>query len=641
MKATVLLISTYPELTTLARRYARHLDLPIEIYEGGISYGGHLYAKRREKDFEVFISHGGTAAVIQQMLKKPVVEVQIRASDLLQAYQRAASYGRPIVLMAYESEIMRQIGVVAQFFPDTPCRTLSYGSKEEYENIEHKLGRVEGYTILGVGSCVRRIGEKNGCPYVQIVSQPEDVFEAFSSAKKILELGIREKTRNHRLSTIINCSNEGILVFDKEGRIILANTIAENLIECEGPLAGKKADCPAGPELVRLLFGDGKPLREGFVKTNGSDFFCNRLSVDVNGEKKELIVKFQRVRDIQSIEMKARLQLVDKGLVARNTFGSLIGDSPAFREAVGKARQFSRSPASVLVEGETGTGKELFVQGIHNESSCSGGPFVAINCAALPESLLESELFGYEGGAFTGARKGGKPGLFEMAHNGTIFLDEISEISPSIQARMLRVLQEREILRIGGDRVINVNIRVVAATNKNLYRQVLDGHFRQDLYFRISPLKLRIPPLRERKSDIPALVSHFLQTLNAKYGKQVGMLSAASLHRLQSYAWPGNIRELEFFVEKIVVLSGGPDGTRDADALVAGLLEEHTREHAAGAETDCPSDIRVPIGSMKSMQDSIIDTLLKSTGGNKKLVSEILDISRVTIWNRMKARNEA
>ena len=328
MKATVLLISTYPELTTLARRYARHLNVPVEIYEGGISYGGHLYAKRREKDFEVFLSHGGTAAVIQQMLKKPVVEVKIHTSDLLQAYQRAASYGRPIVLMAYESEVMQQLEAVAGLFPDTPCRSLSYGSKEEYENIERKLGRLEGYTILGVGNCVRRIGEKNRCPYVQIVSQPDDVFEALSSARKILELGMREKTWNHRLSTIINCSNEGILVFDKEGRVILANTIAENQIDCDGPLAGKKASIPATPELVRLLYGDGKPLREGFVRTGGSDFFCNRLSVDVNGEKEELIVKFQRVRDIQSIELKARLQLVDKGLVARNTFESLIGDSP-------------------------------------------------------------------------------------------------------------------------------------------------------------------------------------------------------------------------------------------------------------------------------------------------------------------------
>ena len=338
MKATVLLISTYPELTTLARRYARHLNVPVEIYEGGISYGGHLYAKRREKDFEVFLSHGGTAAVIQQMLKKPVVEVKIHTSDLLQAYQRAASYGRPIVLMAYESEVMQQLEAVAGLFPDTPCRSLSYGSKEEYENIERKLGRLEGYTILGVGNCVRRIGEKNRCPYVQIVSQPDDVFEALSSARKILELGMREKTWNHRLSTIINCSNEGILVFDKEGRVILANTIAENQIDCDGPLAGKKASIPATPELVRLLYGDGKPLREGFVRTGGSDFFCNRLSVDVNGEKEELIVKFQRVRDIQSIELKARLQLVDKGLVARNTFESLIGDSPAFRETLARAR---------------------------------------------------------------------------------------------------------------------------------------------------------------------------------------------------------------------------------------------------------------------------------------------------------------
>ena len=185
------------------------------------------------------------------------------------------------------------------------------------------------------------------------------------------------------------------------------------------------------------------------------------------------------------------------------------------------------------------------------------GPFVAINCAALPESLLESELFGYEGGAFTGARKGGKPGLFEMAHNGTIFLDEISEISRSIQARMLRVLQEREILRIGGDRVINVNIRVVTATNKNLYRQVLDGDFRQDLYFRISPLKLRIPPLRERREDIPLLVAHFAEKAAKENGIPPKTFSTEALNHLSGYEWPGNIRQLQNVVERCLVLVPG------------------------------------------------------------------------------------
>ena len=263
---------------------------------------------------------------------------------------------------------------------------------------------------------------------------------------------------------------------------------------------------------------------------------------------------------------------------------------------------------------------------------------IKVNCASIPENLLESELFGYEEGAFTGAQKGGRPGKFELADTGTLFLDEVGELTPELQVKLLRVLQERRFERVGGSEEIEVDIRIVAATNKDLMPLVQAGTFREDLYYRLNVVHIPIPPLRERKSDIPALVSHFLRILNEKYGTQVEMLSSAGLQRLQGYGWPGNIRELEFFVEKLVVLS---DGTRDADELVAMLLEEHMREHAIGMETDCPSDIRVPIGSMKSMQNSIIDTLLKNTGGNKKLVSEILDISRVTIWNRMKTKNGA
>ena len=181
----------------------------------------------------------------------------------------------------------------------------------------------------------------------------------------------------------------------------------------------------------------------------------------------------------------------------------------------------------MLIEGETGSGKELFAQSIHNISSRRDGPFVAINCAALPENLLESELFGYEEGAFTGAKKGGKPGLFELAHGGTIFLDEISQISPKLQSRLLRVLQEKEVLRIGGDYILNIDARVIAATNHNLYQLVQKGEFREDLFFRINVLNLRVPPLRERKEDIPILVRHLLRLASQRHGTKQPILPKA------------------------------------------------------------------------------------------------------------------
>lgn len=631
------MISTYSELTTLTRKHARRLHLPVEIFEGGISVEGHRFAMSKEKDFEVFISYGGTGALIRQMLNKPVIEVGIRTSVLLRDYQEALSYGNPIVLLTYKSEVMQQLEAVAGLFPERHLHILKYGSKEEYESIAKKIPRMGKCTLFGVGDCIRNLGEKNNCPYVQIASEEKDVVEALVAAKKILELGTREKRHSLRLLAIINSTSEGLLVFDRAGNIILTNSSAEKLIGHRGSLVGTKYLDESAPELLKTLYADGSALPEGFAQLdNKPALFFNRIPVNVNGQNEELIVKFQPVKEIQHIELKARQELLNKGMVARYTFDHIIGNSPVLQQTITKARLFSRSSASVLLEGETGTGKELFVQSMHNESLCCNGPFVAVNCAALPESLLESELFGYEGGAFTGAKKSGRPGLFEMAHNGTIFLDEISEISPAIQARMLRVLQEREILRIGGDRVINVNIRIVAATNKALYEQVLNKHFRQDLYFRISPLKLRIPSLRQRREDIPALVEYFLQALNAEYSMNTQPFSPASIQLLQRYSWPGNIRELGFFVEKVVVLSSS---MASQDNLVRHLLEEHIEEHTDPTpERDDLSSIRVPVGSMKAMQNSIIDILLKNTGGNKKLVSEMLDISRVTIWNRLRMK---
>ena len=223
------------------------------------------------------------------------------------------------------------------------------------------------------------------------------------------------------------------------------------------------------------------------------------------------------------------------------------------KETIEIASRLSKSNSTLLLTGESGTGKELFAHSIHNASRKQNGPFVAANFAALPENLLESELFGYEEGSFTGARKGGHAGLFEQAHKGTIFLDEIGDASPKIQARLLRVLQEKEVLRIGGTKIIPIDVRIVAATNKDLYELVQKGDFREDLYYRLNVLPINIPPLRERKSDIPLLVDVFLK--NYSYEKEM-IISDEVMMKLMEYDWPGNIRELENMIEYLYNLAG-------------------------------------------------------------------------------------
>jgi transcriptional regulator with PAS, ATPase and Fis domain len=322
--------------------------------------------------------------------------------------------------------------------------------------------------------------------------------------------------------------------------------------------------------------------------------------------------------------------LHDNGLVARYTFTDLVGTSCSFRQAVARGRQFAQTDLTVLIAGESGTGKELFAHAVHRGSRRAEGPFVALNCAAVPESLLESELFGYDEGAFTGARKGGKPGLFEMAHGGTIFLDEIGELGIKLQARLLRVLQQREVMRVGGERVISVDVRVVAATNRNLARQVAEGRFRDDLYYRLNVLTVVLPPLRERREDIPILGRQILAE-SCRLTGVAAPLPDACLRILQEHSWPGNVRELENFLHKYAVLcQGAPDPVR----IMSELMNEATLslQSLSGQELS----INVDIGTLEEMENQILVHLDRSSGMDRAELARFLGISRTTLWKRLK-----
>ena len=262
------------------------------------------------------------------------------------------------------------------------------------------------------------------------------------------------------------------------------------------------------------------------------------------------MIVFDDIATLQQTEQKIRKKISRKPLTANYTFDDIIGSSESIQQTILQAKKYSQSNASVLIQGESGTGKELFAQSIHQSSNRSFNSFVALNCAAIPESLLDSELFGYEEGSFTGAQKGGKPGRFELAHGGTIFLDEISELPLHLQTRLLRVLQEKEIMRIGGDQVVPVDVRIIAASNKDLLECVKDGTFREDLYYRLNVLQLFIPPLRQRKKDIIELFRYFIR----KEERLNQALSDQDLLIFEQNDWKGNIRELENFAERFIVL---------------------------------------------------------------------------------------
>lgn len=289
----------------------------------------------------------------------------------------------------------------------------------------------------------------------------------------------------------------------------------------------------------------------------------NRIPILVDGQRRGVVATFQDVKQLQNSEQKIRLKLHEKGLVAKYAFNDILGDSPAIRSTIQIARSYAASRASVLILGETGTGKELFAHAVHRASRRRNGPFVAINVAAFPENLLESELFGYEEGAFTGAKKGGRLGLLEISHQGTLFLDEVEGMSPALQVKLLRVLQEREIMRVGGTSIIPIDVRIVAATNESLERKVAEGTFRRDLYYRLSTLPIVIPPLSERGDDLFLILEQFQKELGGSF-----RLTPQVRGFLKSYSWPGNIRELRNVVEYFLYTGHDPITMEDLPPTV-------------------------------------------------------------------------
>jgi two-component system response regulator HydG len=340
------------------------------------------------------------------------------------------------------------------------------------------------------------------------------------------------------------------------------------------------------------------------------------------------------------------LKLIDKALERRDLIeknkalqqrlddllrhGAIIGGSPAFRRMMMLVEQVASSSATVLIQGESGTGKELVARAIHERSARATKPFVAVNCAALPETLLESELFGYERGAFTGAA-GRKEGRFELADGGTLFLDEVADLSTVTQPKILRVLQEGEFERLGGTRSLRVDVRLVAASNRDLAQMVKDKRFREDLFYRLNVITVHVPPLRERREDIPVLAQHFLRVYAAKNNRKLDGLTDDALRRLEAYAWPGNVRELENVIERGVVLARGTQvDLPDLPPEIAGA-------------TPLPEGVlTVRIGTpLAEVEQRLLDETLRVTKGNKTLTAKLLGIDVRTVARKLERLEES
>lgn len=349
---------------------------------------------------------------------------------------------------------------------------------------------------------------------------------------------------------LLQVIDEGIIAVNSDGIIHSCNESAIKILDLNRERVIGKDATQLFPKIpFSKVLRSSAIIKENLIKISELDVVVSVVPIIDSTTIYGAVAILRKFSDTEKKQNRLRAQLIGKGHKAKYSFDNILGDSTRIDQTKKIARRMSKSNSSVLIIGESGTGKELFAQAIHNDSPRKNHQFVAVNCAALPESLLESELFGYEEGAFTGARKGGKPGLFELAHMGTLFLDEIGEMPLKLQARLLRVLQEKEVMRIGGDTVINVDIRIIAATNRNIEKLVSVGEFREDLYFRLNVLPLRIPPLRERCDDIELLINQFMNEFNSKF-----KLSHLAKEAFLNHRWHGNIRELRNYIEYLTNL---------------------------------------------------------------------------------------
>ncbi len=360
---------------------------------------------------------------------------------------------------------------------------------------------------------------------------------------------VRERLKGEIFNSVFSDAKRAIFVTDPDDKMVYVNQRAKELFF---PYEGRKRDAVwlFGGEYEKML--EPKSFKNALFTFDGVNYIVEKRVVKVMDQAVGSYYLFDDERDIKESESDLNKLLVKRGLVAKYTFNQLVGESPVMRETIELAKKVALTDFTVLICGESGTGKELLAQSIHNYSARKDQPFVAINCAALPETLLESELFGYEKGAFTGALGNGKPGLFEQAGKGTVFLDEIGDMPPNLQARLLRVLQERQIMRLGSDKVIDVDVRIIAATNKNLPRQVKTGAFREDLYYRLCNIPITLPPLRERGEDALLLMEYML-------GIKFQELGDAQLKQILAYSWPGNVRELKNAADYFATLGKLPE----------------------------------------------------------------------------------
>ena len=605
----------------------------VEVIGGDFNLWKGLEAGRRavEAGAKVLVSRGGTYDLIRSELDIPVVEIKVTAFDLIDSFKIAKEGGATglVGVIGFKNIIAGAEVVAGVMGLRAACFEMNEKSNIAAE-VEALIG--QGIRVFVGDGNVQEAVARHNCRTILIRSGSQAFQHAIQQAKSILQASKQQKERAQQFATIIDFVHDGIVAIDKSGRITVFNSTSEKITGYSKHKALGKKITEVIPETKLLNILETRQSEIGDIQRldDNTVIASNRVPVIVDGEVLGAVATYQDITEVQHLEQKIRIRLSEKGFVAQYSFDGIVHKSAAISECIRTARKFAAYDTSVLICGPSGVGKELFAQGIHNCSPRKNSPFVAINCAALPESLIESELFGYVEGSFTGATKKGKAGLFEMAHGGTILLDEISELPLILQGRLLRVLQEKQVMRIGDNKLIPVDVRIICATNRDLRSLVNQNLFRVDLYFRIATLGLFVPPLNQRVEDIEVLAVYFVREYARRYRKESLSLGAEALDYLRAHTFEGNVRELQGMIERAVVVCDGKTiSPSDLMVMPAGLF---------GPQAEAYQPPFAEGRTLRSLEDEYIEYIYKKTNGSMKECSAILGIDRTTLWRRIKDR---
>jgi transcriptional regulator with PAS, ATPase and Fis domain len=581
-------------------------------------------------DYDVFISRGGMVRLLEQCIKQPIIEIKTSAYDVIDA------------LAPYRNQ--QRIGIVGYVSVINGCRKIA-----AMLNIPLKVFTVPDMslpTINGIrqqvraqmasGEIDRLIGDAIITDYFDLPLERctllntgvESIDRAMEEAITVYHELSRQRVETCQLQTLIDAVSKGIITINPQGDILHSNSQAMSMLGLSQR---------SGDNLQRYLtlgplsrFNEQHDINESLIIDSAAygSLLVKVTPIFESGETDRLIITLQKAATVRVEEQALRLKEAEKrNFQARYSFNDFITGNQEMARRLTLATAYAKTDATILLIGENGTGKEIIAQSIHNASERRDKMFVPVNCGAIPPDILESELFGYVEGAFSGASRKGKTGLFELAHNGTLFLDEITELDKSLQSKLLRVLQERQLIRLGSDRIIPINVRVIAATNRNIQTFVQEGGFREDLYYRINVLKITAMPLRERPEDIRAIGQYWLSRFRQRYGLPSLQLAEDLWQFLTQYGWPGNARQLINIMERLALSAPSDRLDLESSAL---YIEDLTGTYQVAVKKCC-SNCELLEGSYHQIRRSILERVIAKEGYNKSRTARLLDIDRTSI----------